>query len=92
MFKIIFVMCLGVLLGLFLGNKYRGLAFIDRLIYAVILLLLFSIGLSIGNNSDLIQNMDRIGLKALWITLGSMLGCLLLSCGLYHFVFKHKIK
>ncbi len=92
MFKIIFIMCLGIYIGLLLGNRSKWIKIMDKLIYAVILLLLFSLGVDIGNNSELMQNLNIIGLNAIYITLGALLGCLFLSYLLYHFIFKNKIK
>jgi len=53
----------GILLGYFLREKRR--VSLDKVSLIAIVVLIFSLGFSIGSNSELLNSMPRIGLTAL---------------------------
>ena len=53
-------------------------------------MLLFLLGISVGINEKIINNLDSIGIKALWITLGAITGSVLVSWMLYKTMFAPK--
>lgn len=57
----------GVLLGYFLRNKRR--ISLNRVTLAIIIILIFSLGFSIGSSNELLSALPKVGLDALVITL-----------------------
>lgn len=60
----------------------------DKLITWAIYLLLFFLGLSVGGNTELMANLQELGLQALVITGGALIGSIFLAWLLYKFFFK----
>jgi uncharacterized membrane protein YbjE (DUF340 family) len=60
----------GVLLGYGLRGKRR--LKLDRVIFWVILVLIFSLGFSIGSNDVLLSSLPRVGLSAVVLSLSAM--------------------
>jgi hypothetical protein len=54
--------------------------------------LLFLLGVAIGANEVIVKNLPVLGLKALLITLGGIIGSVMLSWIAYHLWFKPKNK
>ncbi|WP_455968731.1 LysO family transporter, partial [Butyricimonas virosa] len=50
-------------------------------------LLLFLLGITVGANGDVMNNLDSIGLEALLITLAAIAGSVLCAWGVYRFFF-----
>ncbi len=88
MFKVIIFLTTGAVLGWILRN--RKFAFVDGLISKVILLLLFFLGVTVGNNDMIMNNLSSIGLDALIITAGALLGSVTVAWALYHLIFKNR--
>ena len=59
----------------------------QKLINYAIFLLLFLLGITIGANEDVMNNLDSIGLEALLITLAAIAGSVLCAWGVYRFFF-----
>ena len=57
----------------------------QKLIYFAIFLLLFLLGITVGANGDVMNNLDSIGLEALLITLAAIAGSVLSAWGVYRF-------
>jgi uncharacterized membrane protein YbjE (DUF340 family) len=57
----------GVLLGYFLRNKKR--INLNHVTLAIIIVLIFSLGFSIGSSNELLNALPKVGLDALVITL-----------------------
>ncbi len=73
MFSLILTLIAGVFLGrIFANNKL--IRHIPKLIFPIVLVLLFIMGIAIGSNPDIINNLDTLGLEALIITSGALLG------------------
>lgn len=79
-------MFFGVAIGLLLRNK--NLKALPKLINIVIYLLLFSLGIIVGTNEMIIKNLHTIGLQALIITLGGIIGSITFSWLVYRYFFK----
>ena len=84
----IIVICLMVW-GIILGYAYkeRNLKYVQKLINYAIFLLLFLLGITVGANGEVMNNLDSIGLEALLITLAAITGSALCAWGVYHFFF-----
>lgn len=55
-----------------------------------ILLLLFLLGLSVGSNHEIINNLPVLGGEAFLLAFSGTLGSVLASWGVYHFFFKER--
>lgn len=85
MLIVIGLMVCGIVLG-FCFRK-RNLKFISPLITVAIWILLFLLGLSVGGDPKIMDNLGTIGGEALWLTLGAVGGSVLCAWGVYHFFF-----
>jgi uncharacterized membrane protein YbjE (DUF340 family) len=86
---IIILSCIvgGFLLGLFFRDNKRAGALFTKLIDISIYILLLFLGISVGSNREIIDNIGQIGLQVLIITLIGLLGslCLAYFVGKYFF-------
>lgn len=87
MLTVIIVMTIGIGIGLAYGNRPKLTQKVDKLISYAIYLLLFLLGISVGLNDTIVNNLHTIGLNALWITIGAVLGSLLVSWAVYRIWF-----
>ena len=89
MISIILCIVTGILAGFLLRNtgfvKYTGI-----LMSVVISLLFFFLGVSVGNNEQVIRNFGSIGLDAIILTIGATMGSLLCIKWIYDKFFKLK--
>ena len=85
MIIVISLMVCGIILGY--AIKERNLKFVQKLINYAIFLLLFLLGITVGANGEVMNNLDSIGLEALLITLAAITGSVLCAWGVYHFFF-----
>lgn len=80
MFVVLLFMFAGIITG-YLLRKWK-FSLLNRVILTLIWLLLFLLGVEVGMNDNVIKNFANIGLEAILIavfaTLGSMTGALLL--------------
>lgn len=83
MWSIIIFLIVGILLGNRLSLKDKGKKINEKAQLIGLLLLLFSMGISIGANSDVVSNLNSIGLQAfvfaLLTTLGSIICVFIVS-------------
>lgn len=89
MFTVILIMMGGVAVGYLLRGKNINL--VSRLIMLAIYLLLFFLGVAVGGNPQIINNLHTIGLDALIITLAAVLGSALAAMFVYKRYFKNGI-
>ena len=87
MFIIVGIMLTGMLVGYLLRNK--KLSWIQSLITLFIWLLLFLLGVDVGGNQNIINNLHTLGLEALYITMAAVLGSAICAWGLWHFINKN---
>ena len=85
MIRVISVMVWGIILGY--AFKERNLKFVQKLINYAIFLLLFLLGITVGANGDVMNNLHSIGSDALLITLAAVAGSVLCAWGVYRFFF-----
>lgn len=82
MFTVFSIMVAGVITGLYL-RRFNNLKFISKLITGFIFLLLFFLGISVGNNPDIVNNLPTIGLQSIIITTGALAGSILAALFVY---------
>ena len=90
MFSVMGFMLAGIFIGYFLKQQKKLFKIIGKLNMWIIFLLLFSMGLSIGNNKSIIESLDHFGITAIIIGLAATAGSVLLSIPLYKFLFKRQ--
>lgn len=83
-------MTAGIVLGYFLRGKSLLIKINDKLTMWAIYLLLFVLGTTIGANEIIMNNLPTLGLKALAITIGGVLGSIALAWFTYIRLFKSK--
>ncbi len=88
MFLVISFMIIGILVGVFLNNKLFDK--ISLVITILIWLLLFLLGIEVGSNKELIENLGEIGIDAFLITIGAVMGSVLLSWTLWKAIHRKK--
>lgn len=90
MFMIILLVCLalGMGLGFFFSKNQKLFKINGYLVQLTIALLLFTLGLSIGENQDIINNLANLGFDALLLTIGAVLGSILAVYPVYLIFFK----
>lgn len=87
MFTIISIMFVGIGIGYVLRNL-QFLQKIEKSTSLTIFLLLFVLGISIGSNSLIINNLGRFGWQAAILATLSILGSMLASFLVFHLFFK----
>lgn len=78
MSQILIALVLGAIIGYFVKLSDRGTKINGRLQQIGVIFLLFSMGVSIGADSDIIKNLPSIGLKAFLFAVGTI-GCSILA-------------
>ena len=90
MITVLLIMLAGILTG-FAINKYpRAIKVNDKLISWAIYMLLFLLGISVGLNKTIVQNLDKIGIQALIITIGAISGSVLALWIVYRLLFEEE--
>ncbi|OCL28130.1 hypothetical protein U472_02775 [Orenia metallireducens] len=73
---------ISLVIGMIIG--YKGLlpenlySFTDKLTIGGLFLLLFTMGIKIGSSSEVVSNLKTLGFKAIVLSLGSVLGSIIL--------------
>ena len=86
MFTVIAIMFGGIVLG-YLFREKKVLAKIGKPIHYTILLLLFLLGLSVGNNREIIMNLPLLGGQALLLASAATLGSVVAAWGISRLFF-----
>lgn len=89
MFIFLSIMAFGAVIG-YQFRKYDPIHKVSKLIHLIICLLLFLLGISVGLNKMIIENISYFCGQAAVISSLSILGSMLVSMLLYHFCFKEK--
>lgn len=79
--------------GIGIGYLLRKVAFLQKLntsISITIYLLLFLLGISVGNNETIMNNLGTLGLESFLIAFAGTLGSVIAAWVVYHFFFKKK--
>lgn len=90
MLTVVLIMMAGIVLGYFLRTRKRLAAINDKFITYAIYLLLLLLGISIGSNKTIVANLPVLGVKALIVTIGAMVGSILLALLTYNLFFKNR--
>ena len=89
MFTIIGLMFGGIAVGYWF-RRVDLLQKISKSIFYTILLLLFFLGVSVGANETIMNNLDTLGIEALSIAVATTTGSVLAAWAVYVFFFKKK--
>lgn len=84
MFIIIGIMLSGVLFGYLIRSK--KIIILHKVITALIWILLLLLGVAVGANRAIIDNLHIIGLDAIYITAGAVVGSILASWLLWRII------
>lgn len=84
------IMILGMGVGILIGNRPKIIKLISLLTSFSIFLLLFLLGIGVGSNKKIVTNLDTIGVQALVLTIGALLGSLVCAYFTYTLFFKKK--
>lgn len=90
MVEILLLMAAGMFTGYLLRQKNDIIKIVEKLTVWSIFLLLFFMGLSIGRNPDIINNLPVLGFTALMISVGGIAGSLLLALIVWKLFFTKK--
>ncbi|NHB67699.1 LysO family transporter [Perlabentimonas gracilis] len=90
MVTVIIIMCLGIVLGYLIRNRKLWVRLADKLTMWAIYLLLFLLGIAIGTNEVIVKNLPTLGLKALLISMGGVMGSVLVAWLAYRLWFAPK--
>ena len=90
MIIILVIMFAGMALGYFLRSKEKLIKLNDKLILYAIFLLLSLLGVAMGNNEQIMNNLGSIGFHALIISIGAILGSIVLAYFVGRIFFKEK--
>lgn len=88
MSEILIIMSSGIITGYIFRKKRTFITFADKLAGWSVYLLLFLLGLSVGNNDQVINNFPVIGFNSIIITFSGISGSIILSFILYKLFFK----
>lgn len=91
MFIVIGIMFGGIFIG-YLMRRVSLLRFTNKAISLAIILLLFLLGIQVGNNKEIMTNLPLLGGQALLISSAGTLGSLLCGWAVYYLFYKEKTK
>lgn len=89
MLKVLGIMFAGILIG-YLFRRLPLLQRLDKPLLYVIFILLFLMGLAVGGNPAIMENLPRIGGQALLLALAGVLGSSLAALWVYKLFFKRR--
>ena len=90
MITVLLILALGIGVGYLIREKENWIKWNDRFTTWSIYLLLFLLGISVGLNDKIMNNLDTIGVKALYLTLGAVGGSIILALIVYRLFFKEE--
>lgn len=79
----IFFLASGILIGFLLKEKHRFILYTDKITTLAIYLLLFFLGISVGINQKVINNILIYGVKSLILSSGAIVGSVFVSYFVY---------
>lgn len=89
MIKVLAIMGVGMLMGLLLRNKKNIVKLNNKSIMFIIFMLLFFMGISVGQNAEIMNNLDTIGLRGLQFAIVAVMGSIMLAWLVYRLFFKN---
>ena len=84
MLKFVAIILSGMAVGFLL--KKRQLRVVPHMVTVLIWLLLFFLGIEVGENPQVIEGITSLGLEALWLSIAGLAGTILFSWGLWRWV------
>jgi len=90
MLQVLFIFAFGILIGYVVRNHNRVIKANDYMTNFAIYLLLFLLGLGVGSNKDIIENVDIIGFNAFLISVFAVAGSVFFAWIVNKFIFKSK--
>jgi len=88
MFTVILIMLAGMGVGYLFRFREKVLKHIDAIITWSIYLLLFLLGISVGTNKIILNNIDSILYQVILLTIGAVMGSVVMSYFTYRLFFK----
>ena len=88
MITVLILMTAGIVVGWLFHKKEKYLKISSELTNWAIYLLLFLLGLSVGNNKEILSNFDKIGYQSILITVFAVIGSVLVSWLTYTLFFR----
>lgn len=88
MFIVLTLMTVGIALGYLLQKRIQIIKFVDPSINIAIYALLFLLGVSVGTNQTIVSNLDTLGVKALLLMAGGVIGSVVLAYFVYKIFFR----
>jgi uncharacterized membrane protein YbjE (DUF340 family) len=92
MIAILIILSSGILVGLLIVRRPKLHQINNDLLNWAIYLLLFLLGISVGTNKEVLNNLAKIGYEAIAIAVASIAGSVALSALLFKFLFKQNAK
>jgi uncharacterized membrane protein YbjE (DUF340 family) len=90
MLTVVIIMSVGIAIGYGIRNRKFFVAIADRLTMWAIYLLLFLLGVAIGANEVIVKNLPNLGITALAVALGGVIGSVSVAWVGYRVWFKSK--
>lgn len=88
MFTVIIIMIVGMCVGYLLRERQKLAKHIDTVVTWAIFLLLFLLGVSVRTNKTILNNIDSILLTVIILTVGAVLGSVVIAYFTYILFFK----
>lgn len=86
---IIFIFLIaGILVGFIFRNRPKTIVFSSQATAWAVFLLIFFLGLSVGQNDAVVSALGELGWQAILLSSGSILGSLIFTGVLYFFAFR----
>lgn len=88
MFTVIIIMIVGMCVGYLFRERQNLAKYLDIIVNLAIFLLLFLLGISVGTNKTILNNIDSILLTVIILTIGAVLGSVIIAYFTYKLFFK----
>lgn len=88
MVEILVIMAMGILCGFLLRRKEKIIRLAEPLLGWSVYILLFLIGIGVGVNKIVVERLGVIGIQALLLTLGAVIGSSLMALLCYRLFFR----
>lgn len=91
MFTVIFITLAGIIAG-YLLRSVKQLRHVDRSITLTIWVMLFILGITVGENPYIVENIGRFGGQALLISLAAIFGSVVMAWTIHRLFFRRPKK
>ncbi len=90
MIEVLLLMFAGIMTGYFMRNKRNIILIVEKMIIISIFLLLFFMGFSIGRDPLIISQLPLLGVTAVLISIGGVLGSMIIALVVWKYLFDTK--